>query len=220
MSRLPTPSRHIPSLPNSQIPLRIDELEQRNRILEHSNKLLNKSVVEERARSDEAVKAIRTQWQAEKKEWEQSVETLHEFHQIAHLRAKAEIEKERMKGLQEGDQIRQTHVDGIDKEYRLTISQVKISELEFQIAELEEEIEEIKVQAQEHTQSTIDCYQNIIDQLKSKCSEFSEETKAKSRELQDVLKGIAKTEVNLSVCLHVADTYKFKYAGQAISTAV
>jgi hypothetical protein len=173
----------------------IDDLVQKNRTLDHIAKKLKEELILEQTRSKEAVKAIKSQWQTESAEWREGCDSLQACHRIAHLRTLAELDKERLAVVKEKDVARQERVARLQRDYRITMFQVKESELEGMIQELEEEIEDMKKKGEEDTNALVVQYQEAADKLRTKCEQFASEAAQKTKELAAVQKDKDKMEV-------------------------
>lgn len=149
MSRRGTPlATSIPSLAASN-QAQIDDLVQRNRTLEHTNKKLSDQLALESARAKDAVADIQKQWQLEQREWREGCDVLQSCHRLVQLRSTAALEKERMGTLRELDALRREKAVRLQRDFRLTLFQIRETELEMRIAEIQDEREELVVSHEE-----------------------------------------------------------------------
>lgn len=208
-ARTPTNARSIPtairSTPSS-VPYEamavsqqthIDELVQKNRTLDHVAKKLKDELILEQTRSKEAAKAIKAQWKTESDEWREGCDSLQACHRIAHLRTVVELDKERLAVVKEKDVARQERVARLQRDYRITMFQVRESELEATIEDLEEDLEELGAQAEEDKNALVAEYQEGMEKLKAKCAECVTEVVRVTKEL----KMIGKEKEKLDVCI-------------------
>ena len=128
----------VPSLEASN-QSQIDDLVQRNGTLERMVKKLSDQLALEVTRSEEAVKAIRGQWQHEQLEWHEGCDVLQSCHRIMQLRNTVDLENERMNVLKELEAVRKEKLKRLQRDFRITMFQVKEAELERRIRELEDE---------------------------------------------------------------------------------
>jgi hypothetical protein len=177
----------------------IDDLVQKNRTLDHVAKKLKDELVLEQARSKEAAKAIKAQWQTESAEWREGCDSLQVCHRIAHLRTLAELDKERLAVVKEKDIARQERVARLQRDYRITMFQVKESELEGMIEDLANKIEDMKERGEEDTNALIMQYQEAAEKLRLKCAQFTAEAAQKTKELATTQKEKEKIEVCVSL---------------------
>jgi hypothetical protein len=197
---VPTPIRSVPSsAPYEAMAVsqqtHIDDLVQKNRTLDHVAKKLKDELILEQTRSKEAAKAIKSQWQAESAEWREGCDSLQACHRIAHLRTLVELDKERLAVVKERDVARQETVARLQRDYRITMFQVRESELEGVIEELTDEIAAMKAKAEEDTNALAMQYQDDADELRVKCAQLAAEAVEKAKELAVAQKDKAKAEV-------------------------
>lgn len=189
MSRsIPTAIRSIPSsAPYEAMAVsqqtHIDDLVQKNRTLDHVAKKLKDELNLEQTRSKEAAKAIKAQWQAESAEWREGCDSLQACHRIAHLRTVVELDKERLALVKEKDVARQERIAVLQRDYRITMFQIRESDLEGRIEELEDELEELRAQTEESTHAIVAQYQDAAEKLRLKSAQFAAEAARKTMEL-------------------------------------
>jgi hypothetical protein len=145
----------------------IDDLVQRNRTLEHTVKKLTEQVALEATRSKDAVATIHDKWQHEQREWHEGCDVLQSCHQIVQRRITVELEKERTNVLQELDAVRKEKLKRLQRDYRITMFQVKEAHLERKILELEDEKESMRGE-----------YEERVGRLKAASTEYAAHLKA------------------------------------------
>jgi hypothetical protein len=173
----------------------IDDLVQKNRTLDHVAKKLKDELILEQTRSKEAAKAIKAQWQTESTEWREGCDSLQACHRIAHLRTLAELDKERLAVVKEKDVIREEAVARLQRDYRITMFQIRECELEGIIEDLAIEIEDMKEKSEEDTNALVKQYQEAAEKLKVKCAQFAAEAAQKTKDLSTAQKEKDKIEV-------------------------
>ncbi|KAF9565287.1 hypothetical protein CPC08DRAFT_604273, partial [Agrocybe pediades] len=128
----------IPSLEASN-QAQIEDLVQRNRTLEHTNKKLLEQVAQEKARAADAVSGIQKQWEVNKQKWKEAVDDLVATQRIVEKQVEVELEKERAALIKEMAVTREEKVQRIHRDYKIKLFQIREEELERKIEELEEE---------------------------------------------------------------------------------
>lgn len=200
--KIPTPIRSVPSsAPYEAMAVsqqtHIDDLVQKNRTLDHVAKKLKDELILEQTRSKEAAKAIKAQWQAENDEWREGCDSLQACHRIAHLRTLAQLDQERLTVVREKDIARQERVARLQRDYRITMFQVRENELEGMIEELADEIETLKHKSEEENSAMVTQYEEAAEQLRVKCKQYAAEVAQKAKELAGVQKEKDKIEVRV-----------------------
>ncbi|KAF8626980.1 hypothetical protein AX15_004573 [Amanita polypyramis BW_CC] len=161
-------STRVPTLETSA-QAQIDDLVQRNRALEQTNKKLTDQLTSEQRRAKNAVADIQKQLHREQREWREGCDVLVSSHRLAHLRTVAELETAKRKVLQEEKDTRLEKVQRLQRDIRILMFQIREGELEDRIAELEEERED-----------TIARYEQAMANLRRKLSTLAAERKAKA----------------------------------------
>ncbi|KAF7986397.1 hypothetical protein HWV62_31111 [Athelia sp. TMB] len=172
----------------------IDDLVQKNRTLDHVAKKLKDELLAEQARSKEAAKAIKAQWQTENAEWREGCESLQANHRIAHLRTIVELERERLAVVKEKDVTRLEAKARLQRDFRIVSFQAKESELERQIEKLEDTVEDLRAQREEDMNGLIMQHQQATEKLKLQHAELAKEVAQTSRELENVQNHYEKME--------------------------
>lgn len=195
MSRIPTTQRQAGGVGVQSQQSHIDELVQENRTLETINKRLKDALNSEQNRAKDSVNGMSGQWQVEKAQFEESIETLHGLHRIAHLKTKALLEAEKMRVLKVQGGVRKEKIRVMEREVRISELEAKEEEWKAKLEELREDVEDAKMDGETVLQETIEQYQRVLEKMKEKCAAFAEETKQKSKELDRVVKEGSKYEV-------------------------
>lgn len=197
MSRIPTTTTTTrqPAIGSQQS--HIDDLVQENRTLETINKRLKDALHTEQNRAKDSVNDMSGQWHVEKTQYENSIETIHGLHRIAHFKTKALLEAEKMRVLKVHGEVRQERIRVMEKEFRISELEAKEEEWKAKLQELREDVEDAKADGEAVLQETIEQYQRVLEKMKEKCAAFAEETKNKSKELDRVVKEGSKYEVNV-----------------------
>lgn len=173
MARARTPLRSAaPSLEASN-QSQIDDLVQRNRILE----LANKKQADESAaiiqKSKDSTLLLQKQWQAGQAEWRHGCDILQSCHRIVQLRSVVEAEKERMNVLKEMDVTRMEKLKRLQRDFRITMFQAREIELEERISELEEEREALVVEHADKIRRLQGKHAQYIAQVQAKQDEHA-----------------------------------------------
>lgn len=198
--RAPTPVRSTPSeaMAASQ-QSHINELVQKNRTLEHTAKRLQDTLALEQSRAKDAVAHIQAQWHAERAAWREGCDTLQACHRIVQLRTALELDQERMRVLREQDAARAERIAVLQRDFRITMFQVKEGELEGRVAELEEELEEVVMKGAEDMGEIVKQYHGILGKQKARYKVLTEEVKARA----DEVVAAQKERDDLQVCFIV-----------------
>lgn len=117
----------------------IDDLVQRNRTLEHTNKKLSEQLAQEHARSKDAILRIQTQCDIDQSKWKETCETLLGTYRIFQTRIQVELEKERVNTLKEMKITREEKLLRLQRDFKITLFQMKEEELERKVEDVEDE---------------------------------------------------------------------------------
>ncbi|KAJ7284986.1 hypothetical protein C8J57DRAFT_1462058 [Mycena rebaudengoi] len=121
----------VPSVETS-LNAQIEDLVQRNRTLDHTNKKLVDELALEADRAKRASRDLQTKWQEDKHTWREGCNRLLSCHHLAHLRL----------NLKEMELCRQEKVARLHRDFQITMFRIRKGELDAKIEELEEELEE------------------------------------------------------------------------------
>ncbi|KAG6897048.1 hypothetical protein C0992_004457 [Termitomyces sp. T32_za158] len=121
----------------------IDDLVQRNRTLEHTNKKLADQVAQEKVKGSEVIAEAQKHWRQEQLEWRQGCDVLQSCHRVVQLQNVLQLEQERMNILKEQDVTRKEKLLRLQRDFRITMFQAREAELEDKIRDLEEDREDL-----------------------------------------------------------------------------
>ena len=128
----------VPSLEASN-QSQINDLVQRNRTLEHTNKKLSEQLSQELSRSKDTVLELQSQWEINQSNWKQSCETLLGSYRIIQKRIQVELEKEKMNTLKEMNITREEKLLRLQRDFKISLFQIKEEELERRVEDVEDE---------------------------------------------------------------------------------
>jgi len=117
----------------------IDDLVQRNRTLEHTNKKLSEQLAQEHARSKDAILKLQAQWDINQSQWKESCDSLLGSYRIVQKRIEVELEKERVNTLKEMKITREEKLLRLQRDFKITLFQMKEEELERKVEDVEDE---------------------------------------------------------------------------------
>jgi hypothetical protein len=135
-------------------------------------KKLSDQVALEVTRSKEVAATIHEQWQQEQQEWREGCDVLQSCHRIVQLRNTVELENERTNVLKELDAVRKEKLKRLQRDFRITMFQVKEAELERRVLELEDENELMR-----------DEYEEKVRGWNAASAEYAAQVKAKHNKL-------------------------------------
>ena len=138
----------------------IEDLVQRNRTIEHTNKRLSEQLTREMSRSKEALESTRQEWVNKRQEWHQASTDLLALCRIDQKRVEVELERERSNALQEMKFTRDEKLLRLQRDFRIKLFQIREEELERKIEEIEAE--------KRRNKSSSDL---IVRKLEAKCAE-------------------------------------------------
>lgn len=161
----------------------IEDLVQKSRTMEHTIKKLREELSLEQTRAKDAVNVIKQQWRVEQKDWHAGCDALQACHRIAHLRTACTLDDERIVVLKEREIARREKLARIQRDYRITMFQVREAELEGQVEDLQGELDHQVAQAEYSLKSQDQQHQKTILDLQTKHAVVSSELKQKADEL-------------------------------------
>jgi hypothetical protein len=164
----------------------INELVQKNRTLELSNKRLEEDVNRERELGEEALQRALARWRTESQDFKDGCESLNSFNRIMQLRTTVQLEQERISTLEAVEAARRVRLVQLQKEYRLTMSEASEAELRAKIDKIEDTLDS-------HTERQME----MVNELKERMSEVAIDLKVKSGLLAEAEKArdIAKVRI-------------------------
>lgn len=122
----------------------IEDLVQRNRKLEHTNKGLRDDLDAEKAHSRSQLNQADAKFHAEQGEWRKAVSTLQTCNYISSLRIQLDWDAERLNVVREQELARQEKIARIQRDFKLVEFQKTESELMARIALLEDHADALK----------------------------------------------------------------------------
>ncbi|KAJ7475850.1 hypothetical protein FB451DRAFT_1173829 [Mycena latifolia] len=122
----------------------IEDLVQRNRTLEHTNKKLVDEMALEADRAKRTARDAQAKWQEERLSWREGCNRLLSCHHLAHLRLSARLSTAEAALLKEMELSRQEKVARLHRDFQITMFRIREAELDAQVEELEEALEEAR----------------------------------------------------------------------------
>ena len=151
---------NIPTLEASN-QSQIDDLVQRNRTLEHTNKKLSEQLAQEHSRSKDTLLQLESQWDLNQSDWKQTCQNLLGSYRIIQKSVQVELEKERMNALKEMKITRDEKLLRLQRDFKITLFQIKEEELERRVEVVEDE-----------KASLIQTNRLVVQKLQEKCAEY------------------------------------------------
>jgi predicted nucleic acid-binding Zn-ribbon protein len=185
----------------------IDDLVQRNRTLDQTCKKLKEELQREESRAKDAVKDIQTRWQEERVEWREGCDTLLACHRIVQLRTAVELDKERLALVKLDDLMRKEKLARLQRDYKITMFQVKEMEIDNRVAELEDELADLKEQNEDEIQLLEEEHANATQKLLKKSADLSSEVTRISEALSAAQRERDEVEVSRGQLEHYIVTY-------------
>ncbi|KAF8206480.1 hypothetical protein K438DRAFT_1917819 [Mycena galopus ATCC 62051] len=170
---------------------RNQNLEERNRTLEHTISKNKKLVDDLASDADRAKKAIRAEWHEDRVLWREGCNRLLTSHNLAHLRLSDKLATAESSILKEMELCREEKVARLHRDFQLTMFRIREAELEAKIEELEDALE-----ATEHGQESQ--LSELEERLKSQDEDIgilNEEKSAAENELEELRESYARLQV-------------------------
>lgn len=183
---------------------RIDDLNLKNRTLEHTITKLTTDFNNEKNRGETAMREVKTKWEKERLEWRQGCDALQAAHRVAHLKVALDLEKERRILLQTRETMRKERLARLQRDNRLLMFQIEESNTETRVVQLELELAETKRTHRVQLQSIQNGFQKRTDSDQGRYEELRLQLEEKVEELQAVTDAKAQLEVftNHYYCQH------------------
>lgn len=153
-------NNNVPTLEASN-QSQIDDLVQRNRTLEHTNKKLSEQLSQEHSRSKDTILHLQSQWDTNQSNWKQTCENLLGSYRIIQKHIQVELEKERMNTLKEMKITRDEKLLRLQRDFKITLFQMKEEELERRVEGVEDE-----------KTSLMETNGLIVQKLQEKCADY------------------------------------------------
>ncbi|KAJ7903571.1 hypothetical protein B0H14DRAFT_2665439 [Mycena olivaceomarginata] len=157
----------------------LEDLLQRNRTLEHTNKKLADEMALDAHRASKTLRDTEAKWNAERVLWREGCNRLLSCHHLAHLRLSAQLSTVEATLLKETGLWRQEKVARLHRDFQLTMFRVREGELEAKIEELEDALQDAQNGQQNH-------FSKLAEQIKSQDEDIgllNEEKSAAEEEL-------------------------------------
>ncbi|KXN84757.1 hypothetical protein AN958_12184 [Leucoagaricus sp. SymC.cos] len=152
----------------------IDDLVQRNRALEYTNKKLSEKLEAETNRSKDAVLDIQKRWHEQEKLTREECEDFLAYYRFVQLSTVSALETERLNVLGEQKALRKEKLLRLQRDFRITMFHAKERELEERVMELEEENERMILERKELAASLRKKLAELIAQLRVKDTELAD----------------------------------------------
>ncbi|KAK7033087.1 putative glycoside hydrolase family 13 protein [Favolaschia claudopus] len=120
----------------------IQDLVQRNRTLEHTNKKLVDELALDTDRAKRANRESHAKFDEERVKWREGCNRVVSCYQLAHLRLNAKLSESEYTLLQEMDLSRQEKVARLHRDFQLTMFRIREAELEAKVEELEDMLQD------------------------------------------------------------------------------
>ncbi|KAJ6494825.1 hypothetical protein C8R47DRAFT_974727 [Mycena vitilis] len=134
-------SSAVPSM-EASLNAQIQDLVQRNRTLEHTNKKLTDEVAIDADRAKRALRDAQTKLNEERAVWREGCNRLISLHHLAHLRLSAKFSNAEAALLKEMELSRQEKVARLHRDFQITMFRIREGELELKIEGLEDSLQE------------------------------------------------------------------------------
>ncbi|KDR76244.1 hypothetical protein GALMADRAFT_68038 [Galerina marginata CBS 339.88] len=166
----------MPSLEASN-QAQIEDLVQRNRTLEHTNKKLDEQLAQERERSKQAVLTTQAQWEKNQQEWKEGCEDILASYRIVQKKVVIELEKERSAVIKEMGVTRVEKLQRLQRDFKIKLFQIQEEELDRKIEDLE----------RENTMMAEEAERNLSKE-RERCTEYASRWKETRESLERALK--------------------------------
>ncbi|KAJ7601755.1 hypothetical protein DFH06DRAFT_388170 [Mycena polygramma] len=171
-------SSAVPSM-EASLNAQIQDLVQRNRTLEHTNKKLTDEVAIDADRAKRALRDAQTKLNEERAVWREGCNRLISLHHLAHLRLSAKFSNAEAALLKEMELSRQEKVARLHRDFQITMFRIREGELELKIEELEDSLQEARRGQDSH-------FSELEERIKTQeedISTLTEERAASEKEL-------------------------------------
>lgn len=184
---------NIPTLEASN-QAQIDDLVQRNRTLEHTNKKLSEQLSQEHSRSKDTILQFQSQWDLDQSNWKQTCENLLGSYRIVQQRIQVELERERVNTLQEMKISREEKLLRLQRDFKITLFQIKEGELERRVEDVEDEKTRL-----------IESNRLVVQKMQEKCADYV----IQLRDTQASLSQAEKEKEEKEVCMKSLFSFLF-----------
>ncbi|KAJ6576431.1 hypothetical protein DFH09DRAFT_1149322 [Mycena vulgaris] len=179
----PVVSGASPGVPSMAASLnaQIEDLVQRNRTLEHTNKKLVDEMALDADRAKKAAREVQTKWQEDRLLWREGCNRLLSCHHLAHLRLSAKLSTAESALLKEMELCRQEKVARLHRDFQITMFRIREAELDAQVEELEDALQDARRGQDNH-------FSELKERIKSQNEEIDSLEEGKSAVENELLK--------------------------------
>ena len=182
---------NVPTLEASN-QAQIDDLVQRNRTLEHTNKKLSEQLSQEQSRSNDTIHQLQSQWDINQLNWKQTCENLLGSYRIFQNRIQVELEKERVNTLKEMKITREEKLLRLQRDFKITLFQMNEEELERRVEDVEDE-----------KTALMETNGLVVQKLQEKCADYVIKLRDTQASLSRAEKGKEENEVTSLCIIHI-----------------
>ena len=179
-------NNNVPTLEASN-QAQIDDLVQRNRTLEHTNKKLSEQLSQEHSRSKDTILQLQSQWEINQSHWKQTCQNLLGSYRIIQKQVQVELEKERMNTLKEMKITRDEKLLRLQRDFKISLFQMKEEELERRVEDVEVE-----------KTTLMETNDLVVQKLQEKCADYV----IKLRDILTSLSRVEKEKEEKEVCIN------------------
>ncbi|KAJ7104158.1 hypothetical protein B0H15DRAFT_11769 [Mycena belliarum] len=180
----------VPSM-TASLNAQIEDLVQRNRTLEHTNKKLIDEMALEADRAKRAARDVQAKGQDERLSWREGCNRLLSCHHLAHLRLSARLSVAEAALLKEMELRRQEKVARLHRDFQITMFRIREAELDAQIEELEDALQE----ARRGQNSQLSGLEERLKSQNEEIGSLEEEKLAAETELLQIREGHSRLQV-------------------------
>lgn len=195
----------VPSLEASN-QAQIEDLVQRNRTLEHTNKKLVEEIAREQVRAKDAMLDITQKWEANLALWKGGCEDILASYRIVQKQLEVEVEKERSAVIKEMSITREEKLQRLKRDFKITLFQMKEEELERKIEEGEEE-----------KASLVEEFDSALRQEKETSAEISSKLREAQESLARSIKEKEEKEVSITALYQCTKSLNCFHSRQSLT---
>ncbi|KAJ6531791.1 hypothetical protein B0H19DRAFT_1081751 [Mycena capillaripes] len=173
-------SSAVPSM-EASLNAQIQDLVQRNRTLEHTNKKLADEMAIEADRAKRGVRDMQTKFNEDRASWREGCNRLLSNHHLAHLRASAKLSNVEAALLKEMELSRQEKVARLHRDFQITMFRIREGELEAKVEELEDLLADARREQDGH-------FSELEERIKAQDEEMANLEEEKSTAEKELLK--------------------------------
>ncbi|KAJ7931517.1 hypothetical protein B0H13DRAFT_1958559 [Mycena leptocephala] len=173
-------SSAVPSM-EASLNAQIEDLVQRNRTLEHTNKKLVDEMALDADRAKRAVRDVQTKWNEDRVVWREGCNRLLSCHHLAHLRLSAKLSNAEAALLKEMELSRQEKVARLHRDFQITMFRIREAELEGKVEDLEDLLQDARRGEESH-------FSDLEERLKTQDEEIGALTEERTASEKELLK--------------------------------